>query len=29
MIWVDGGQIGVKFIENDTGKKPRSAHSHD
>ena len=22
MIWVDGSQIGVKFIENDKGKKP-------
>jgi len=21
MIWVDGSQIGVKFIENDKGKK--------
>jgi PilZ domain. len=22
MIWVDGSQVGVKFIENDNGKKP-------
>jgi PilZ domain len=22
MIWVDGSQIGVKFIENNKGKKP-------
>ena len=29
MIWVDGSQIGVKFIENEKGKKPRLAHSHD
>ena len=29
MIWVDGSQIGVKFIENDKGKKPRAANSHD
>lgn len=21
MIWVDGSQIGVKFIENDSGKR--------
>jgi hypothetical protein len=21
MIWVDGSQVGVKFIENDKGKK--------
>jgi hypothetical protein len=29
MIWVDGSQIGVKYIENDKGKKPRFASSHD
>jgi hypothetical protein len=29
MIWVDGAQVGVKFIENDKGKKPRFASSHD
>jgi hypothetical protein len=29
MIWVDGSQIGVKFIENEKGKKPRFANSHD
>lgn len=29
MIWVDGSQVGVKFIENEKGKKPRFAHSHD
>ena len=29
MIWVDGSQVGVKFVENDKGKKPRFAHSHD
>ena len=27
MVWVDGSQVGVKFIENDKGKK-RSANSH-
>jgi len=25
MIWIDGSQVGVKFIENDKGKK--QAHS--
>lgn len=29
MIWVDGSQIGVKYIDNDKGKKPRFASSHD
>jgi hypothetical protein len=29
MIWVDGTQIGVRFIENDNSKKPRFANSHD
>ena len=29
MMWVDGSQVGVKFIENEKGKKPRFAHSHD
>src|SRR6201996_5586010 len=29
MIWVDGSQVGVKFIENEKGKKPRFSHSHD
>ena len=29
MVWVDGSQIGVRYIENDTGKKPRFANSHD
>ena len=29
MIWVDGSQVGVRFIENDKGKKPRFANSHD
>jgi hypothetical protein len=29
MMWVDGSQVGVKFIENEKGKKPRLAHSHD
>jgi hypothetical protein len=24
MIWVDGSQIGVKFIENDKGRSPRT-----
>ena len=29
MVWVDGSQIGVRYIENDKGKKPRFANSHD
>jgi hypothetical protein len=29
LIWVDGSQVGVKFIENEKGKKPRYASSHD
>jgi hypothetical protein len=29
MIWVDGSQIGVRFVENDKGKKSRSGKSHD
>jgi hypothetical protein len=29
MIWVDGSQVGVKFIESEKGKKLRFAHSHD
>ncbi len=29
MVWVDGSQIGVRYIENDKGKKPRLANSHD
>jgi PilZ domain-containing protein len=28
-VWVDGSQIGVRYIENDKGKKPRFANSHD
>jgi hypothetical protein len=30
LVWVDGAQVGVKFIENDKGKKQsRFANSHD
>lgn len=29
MVWVDGSQIGVRYVENDKGKKPRFADSHD
>lgn len=29
MIWVDGSQVGVKFIHNDKGKKSRFADPHD
>jgi hypothetical protein len=29
MVWVDGSQVGVRYIENDKSKKPRLAKSHD
>ena len=29
VIWVDGLQVGVRFVENEKGKKPRFANSHD
>src|SRR5215813_13667378 len=30
LVWVDGSQVGVKFIENDKGKKQsRLANAHD
>jgi hypothetical protein len=28
MVWVDGSQIGVKFIKNERGKK-RSTSTHE
>jgi hypothetical protein len=29
MVWIDGSQVGVKFIENDRGKKnARPANTH-
>ncbi len=29
LVWVDGAQVGVRYIENDKSKKPRFAKSHD
>ena len=29
MVRVDGSQIGGRYIENDKGKKPRFANSHE
>jgi hypothetical protein len=29
IVWVDGSQVGVRYIENDKGKKPRFASAHD
>jgi hypothetical protein len=29
MVWIDGSQVGVKFIENDRGKRnARPANTH-
>jgi hypothetical protein len=29
MVWIDGSQVGVRYIQNDKSKKPRSTNSHD